>query len=64
MTAFHVLAALFAVYMLLRHLPAVLRLARSREHRGGMVIPLVNVVLAVAILAVAVKGIVGALISR
>ncbi len=64
MTAFHVLAALFAVYMLVRHLPRVVRLARSREHRGGVVIPLVNVVLAVAILAAAMKGIVGALISR
>lgn len=64
MTTFHVLAALFAVYMLLRHLPRVVRLARSPEHRAGAVIPLVNVVLAVAILAAAMKGIVGALISR
>ena len=64
MPTFHVLAALFAVYMLVRHLPRAVRLARSPEHRSGALIPLANVVLAVAILAAAVKGIVGALISR
>jgi len=61
---FHVLAALFAVYMLVRHLPRAVRLARSPEHRGGAVVPLANVVLAVAILAAAVKGIVSVLMSR
>ena len=64
MPTFHVLAALFAVYMLLRHLPRVVRLVRSPERRGAVVIPLANVVLALAILAAAVKGLVGAVISR
>ncbi len=64
MTSLNVLAALFAVYMLLRHLPRAVRLARSPGHRSGALVPLVNVVLAVAIFVAAVKGIVGNLISR
>jgi hypothetical protein len=63
-TTFHVLAALFAVYMLVRHGPRAIRLARSREHRGGALVPLVNVALAVVILAYAVKELVSGLISR
>ena len=64
MPTFHVAAALFALYMLVRNLPRAVRLARSPEHRGRVVIPLANVVLAVAILAAAVKGIVSVLMSR
>lgn len=64
MTTFHVLAALFAVYMLVRHGPRAVRLARSREHRNAALVPLMNVVLAVVILAAAVKALVSGLISR
>jgi hypothetical protein len=63
-TTFHVLAALFAVYMLVRHGPRVVGLVRSPERRPGALIPIVNVVLAVVILAAAVKAIVAGLISR
>jgi hypothetical protein len=63
-TTFHVLAVLFALYMLARHGPRAVRAARSPEHRAGALIPLVNVLLAVAILVAAVKGITATLISR
>lgn len=61
-----VAAGLFAVYMLVRHVPLALRaLRRSEEHRPGRaIIPILNVLLALAILAVAVKGLAGALITR
>jgi hypothetical protein len=59
-------AGLFAVYMLARHVPLAVRaLGRSGERRPGRaIVPIVNVLLALAILAVAVKGLAGALISR
>jgi hypothetical protein len=63
-TPANVLLALFALYMLVRYVPRVVRLARAPEHRGGALVPLVNVVLAVAILAFAVKGLVAGLMSR
>ncbi len=61
-----VAAGLFAVYMLVRHVPLALRaLSRSEEHQPGRaIIPILNVLLALAILAVAVKGLAGALISK
>jgi hypothetical protein len=64
MRGFHVLAALFGVYMLVRHAPRAAEVLRGR--RGGAlgIVSILNVLLAVAILAVAAKGIAGALISR
>jgi hypothetical protein len=61
-----VAAGLFAIYMLARHVPLALRALRSSEERrpGRTIIPILNVVLALAILAVAVKGLAGALITR
>ncbi len=63
-TVLFALLALYALYMLVRYAPRALKLAREQGNRAGLVVPLVNVLLAVAILAVAVKGLVGALISR
>jgi len=62
-----VAAGLFAVFMLVRHVPLALRTLRRGEddHReGGAIVPILNVLLAVAILAMAVKGLAGALISK
>jgi hypothetical protein len=58
------LLALYAVYMLARYAPRAVRLARDPEHRAGALVPLVNVVLALAILAMVVTRLAGALISR
>ncbi len=59
-------AGLFAVYMLVRYVPAAMRaLRRSEDQRPGRaVVPILNVLLALAILALAVKGLAGLLISR
>lgn len=64
MSALHVLAALFAAYMLVRHVPGARAVLRG-EGRGRpmAIVSIVNVLLAVAILAFAVKGLVGGLIS-
>jgi len=63
-TSLHVLAALFALYMLFRHLPGVRALLRPETRgRPTAIVSAVNVVLALAILAVAVKGLVARLIS-
>ncbi len=65
MTSLHALAALFAVYMLFRHLPGARALLRGEARaRPTALVSAVNVLLALAILAVAVKGLVGGLISR
>ncbi len=64
MGTFDVLAVAFAVYMLVRHGPRALRLVRGEGSRAAAVVEVLNVVLAVAILAVAMKGIMGRLISR
>ncbi len=64
MTGLHVLAALFAAFMLVRHGPRALMLLRGEGPRGMGIVSAVNVVLAVAILAVAVKGLARVLISR
>jgi hypothetical protein len=63
---FQAAAALFAVYMLARHGPGAWSALRGRRPggRAGAVVPILNVVLALAILVVAVKGLAGALISR
>ncbi|WP_242344927.1 hypothetical protein [Anaeromyxobacter terrae] len=61
---FHILAALFSVYMLARHAPRAVRLLRSPEGRAAAAIPIVNILLAVAILAFAVKGLTTSLIPR
>jgi hypothetical protein len=65
MSALHVLAALFAVYMLVRHLPGARALLRREPGARPMALVAgVNVLLALVILAFAVKGLVGGLISR
>jgi hypothetical protein len=63
-TTFHVLAALFSLYMLARHAPRAVRLVRSPEGRAGALIPIVNILLAMAILAFAVKGLTTSVIAR
>ncbi|HVO19383.1 MAG TPA: hypothetical protein VMU15_09015 [Anaeromyxobacter sp.] len=60
-------AGLFAVYMLARHVPIALRALRGGpdgRRPARAVVPVANVLLAIAILVVAVKGLAGALIRR
>jgi hypothetical protein len=58
-TSLHVLAALFASYMLVRHLPGAWALLRgSGRGRPLAVVSAVNVLLAFAILGYAVRGLV------
>jgi hypothetical protein len=61
-------AGLFALYMLARHVPLAIRALRARDgeerRMGRAIIPILNVAVALAILAVAVKGLAGALIRR
>ncbi len=64
MTALNVVAALFAVFMLVRHGPRALRLLRADGARAGAIVSLLNVALALGILVMAVKGLTGVLISR
>lgn len=65
MSALHALAALFAAYMLVRHVPGARAALRGGPRGRPMaMVSLVNVALAVAILAFAVKGMLGGLISR
>jgi hypothetical protein len=63
-TTLNVLAALFAVYMLVRHAPRAARLLRADGAGAAAIVSALNVALAVGILAMAVKGLAGALISR
>lgn len=56
MTGFHALVGLFAVYMLVRHGPRAVRLLRGGGPRAAAVLEIVNVVLAIAILVFALKG--------
>jgi hypothetical protein len=64
MTTLHVLAALFAAYMLVRHLPGARAVFRRESRARPMaLVAAVNVLLAIAILAFAVKGLLGGLIS-
>ncbi len=64
MTALNVVAALFAVVMLVRHGPRAVQLLRADGPRGAAIVSVLNVALAVGILVMAVKGLAGALISR
>ncbi len=64
MTTLNVLAALFAVFMLVRHAPRAVRLPRGEGARAGAIVSLLNVALALGILVMAVKGLTGVLISR
>jgi hypothetical protein len=64
MNGLHLLVALFAAFMIVRHGPRAVRLLRGQGPRAMGIVSLVNVVLAAAILAVAVKGMLGGLISR
>ncbi len=63
MKAVDVVLALFAAFMLVRHAPRALSLVRGGGAKAMAFVSLVNVVLAVVILVVAVKGILGRLIS-
>ncbi|HET6438662.1 MAG TPA: hypothetical protein VFG59_11405 [Anaeromyxobacter sp.] len=58
---------LFALYMLVRYVPPASRTLRRRgleDTAGRSLIPLLNVLLAVVLLALAVKGVAGALIRK
>lgn len=64
---FNAVAALFAVYMLARHVPralAALRAPRASARRSAAVVALLNVGLALAVLVVSVKGLAAALMHR
>ena len=64
---FNAVAALFAVYMLVRHVPraaAALGARRPGAARSSGLVALLNVGLALAVLVVAVKGLAAALINR
>lgn len=64
---FNAVAALFAAYMLVRHVPrvaAALRAPRPGAGRAGMLVALLNVGIALAVLVVAVKGLAAGLINR
>jgi hypothetical protein len=66
MTGFDVVVGIFALFMLVRHGPRAVAVARGRGAgpRAMGLVSVLNVLLAVAILAVAVKGLVSGLISR
>ena len=64
MKGLNALIALFAAFMLFRHGPRAVAVLRGRGSGAMGIVSIVNVVLAVALLAVAVKGLVGGLISR
>ena len=64
MTTLNALAALFAVFMIVRHGPRAVRLLRGEAPRAGAIVSVLNVLLALGILVMAVKGLSGALISR
>jgi hypothetical protein len=65
MRTLDVLVALFAGYMLVRYVPRAAALLRGdAQGRAMAVVSLVNVVLAIALLALAMKGVAGRLISR
>ena len=67
MRTLDVLVALFAAFMLYRHGPRAVALLRGRagpQGRAMSIASLVNVVLALLLLVLAVKGALGGLISR
>jgi hypothetical protein len=63
---FQAVAALFAVYMLVRHLPRAAAAFRGggRADRGGSAVAILTVALALLILVVAVKALTAGLIRR
>jgi hypothetical protein len=62
MRTFDVVVAIFAAFMLVRHVPRALSLLRGQgQQRAMAVVSLVNVALAVALLVFAFKGILGRL---
>ncbi len=64
-TTLNAVVALFAVYMLVRHLPGAWALVRGRAQGRPMAIAsVVNVVLALAILGYAVRGLAASLLGR
>jgi hypothetical protein len=64
-TTLHVVVALFALYMLARHLPGAWALARGRARgRPLALVSVVNVVLALAILGYAMRGLAATLLGR
>jgi hypothetical protein len=64
-TTLNVVIVLFATYMLVRHLPGAWALVRGRaQGRPMALVSAVNVVLALAILGYAVRGLAGSLLSR
>ena len=64
MTGLDLAIAAFAIFMVYRHAPRAVRLLRGEGPRPMALVSLLNVVLAVVLLAVAVKGLLGGLISR
>ncbi len=58
MKGLHALIALFAAFMLVRHVPRAVSLlgGRGQGSRAMGIVSVVNVVLALALLVVAVKG--------
>jgi hypothetical protein len=64
-TTLNVVVALFGVYMLVRHLPGAWALVRGRtQGRPLAVVSAVNVVLALAILGYALRGLAASLLGR
>jgi hypothetical protein len=63
---FNAVAALFAAYMLVRHVPRAVAALSGRQdaRRAGALVALLNVVIALAVLVVAVKGLATGLIRR
>lgn len=64
---FNAVAALFAAYMLIRHVPralAALGAPRGEGRRVDALVAFLNVGLALAVLVVAVKGLAAGLIKR
>jgi hypothetical protein len=64
MSGFDVVVALFAGFMMVRHAPRAVRALRGEGRGTAAMVSIVNVVLAAVIFVVAVKGMVGVLISR
>lgn len=65
MRALNVLVALFAAFMLVRHGRRAVSLLRGQtQGRAMAVVSLLNVALAVALLVLAAKGILGGLAAR
>jgi hypothetical protein len=64
-TTLNAVVVLFAIYMLARHLPGAWALVRGRaQGRPLAVVSAVNVVLALAILGYAVRGLTVSLLGR